>query len=290
MGFRALFRGATSSAIPKEVSFDMSENSLPTLAEGEVYRSKRARVKALRGSWEKSSTSGKMQSLTSSSSHPITMIDGLTKNVEIDLKDIGQGAGAALWITDANNWWGVGTYQQSEDCNCSTYYYSCNCSTSYYSCNCSTYTYPSSYYTKYVCADRAPNGYCRSYYSYQAIAGYSSSYSCSTCSSYSCGSCAGQSCETCYPQYIRILQSVNNSVTSLMSWTFSSIIRSLKVKTLNKQISVDSYSDINQSTLIANVTYEAPTATETTKFGIMMSPSSYNESRTLSSIKIRRNR
>lgn len=75
-----------------------------------------------------------------------------------------------------------------------------------------------------------------------------------------------------------------------MSWTFSSIIRSLKVKTLNKQISVDSYSDINQSTLIANVTYEAPTATETTKFGIMMSPSSYNESRTLSSIKIRRNR
>ena len=290
MGIRSFFRGNSGSAVRKELELDFNSSEFSGLFEGQEVKTSKARVKALRGAVSKDSGSSKLTSTTASSSYPITMIDGLTKNVEIDLSDIGQGAGAALWVTDANNWWGVGTYQQSESCNCSTYYYSCNCSTYYYSCNCSSYSYACSWYTKYVCADRAPNGYCRSYYSYDAIASYCTGTSCSTCSGTSCGSCSGQTCSTCYPQYIRILQSVNNSVTALMSWTFSTVIRSLKVKTLNKLISVDSYSDAAQTSLISNVTYNASAANETTQFGIMMSPSSYNESKTLSSIKIRRNR
>jgi hypothetical protein len=292
MGFRALFRGATSSAIPKEVSFDMSENSLPTLAEGEVYRSKRARVKALRGSWEKSSTSGKMESVTSSSSHPITMIDGLSQEVVMELSDIGQGIGAAFWITDQNNWWGLTAYQTAEDCNCSTVYYTCNCRTTYYSCNCSTYTYPSSYYTKYVCADRAPNGYCRSYYSYQAIAGYSSSYSCSTCSSYGCSTCSTQACSTCYPQFMRIIQSVAGSISTVTGFVIDNVIRSMKVWISKGSVTALTYSDANLQNVNSstpNLLYDFPSGTSrTTNFGVILAPGSDNESKTLSSIKIRR--
>lgn len=290
MGFRALFRGATSSAIPKEVKFDMASQSLPSLSEGQEHRSSRGKIKALRGSWGDSSTAGKLESTTSASSYPIAAIDGLTKDTIIDLTDIGQGIGAALWVTDQNNWWGVSSYQQTESCNCSTSYYSCNCKTTYYSCNCKTTYYACSWYTKYVCADRAPNGYCRSYYSYQAIASYCSRYSCSTCSRYTCSTCSATSCDTCYPQYIRIIQSVANSVSTILSWSYDTVAKALRIKTANKEISVESYSDTSFANLIGSQTYSASSAVETTNFGIMATPSSYNESRTLGSIKIRRNR
>lgn len=277
MGFRALFRGTSSSAVRKEVDLNLTTDDVPSLSEGSVFRTARARVTALRGAWSKPGGTATITSSTSSSNYPITMIDGLTKNVEIDLKDIGQGMGAALWITDANNWWGVSTYQQSETCGCTTCgSYSCQTCSSYGCGSC----------PRYICSDRAPNGYCRSYsYFFYSCNCSTTFFSCNcSYSTYTCG------CTTCYPQYIRIIQSIGGSVTALMSWTFSSIIRALKIKTLNKQISVDSYSDANQANLIANVTYNASSATETTNFGIMASPSSYNESKTLNSIKIRRNR
>lgn len=268
----------------------MALDALGTLSEGQEYRGKRARVKALRGSWSKDAGTNTVTTSTASSSYPMTMIDGLTKDAIIDLTDIGQGMGAALWVTDQDNWWAVSSYQQTESCNCSTYYYSCNCSTYYYSCNCSSYSYACSWYTKYVCADRAPNGYCRSYYSYQAIASYCTGYSCSTCSGSSCNTCSGQSCSTCYPQYIRVLQSVANSISTIASWSYSTMARALRIKTSNKQITVETYSDTGFSSLLGTQSYNATSASETSKFGILASPSSYNESRTLSSIKIRRNR
>lgn len=287
MGFRALFRGATSSAIPKEVRFDLASETIPSLSEGQEYRSKRGRMRALRGSWGNVAGATKMESTTTSSSYPITAIDGLTKNAIVDITDMGQGVSAALWVTDANNWWAVGTYQQPENCNCSTYYYSCNCSTYYYDCNCST-SCPGGFYTKYVCSGRYVNGYCYGYY-YQACSG-GYVYSCSTCSSTSCSTCSGQSCSTCYPQYLRILQSVAGSVSTIVSYAISAVIRSMRVTTSNKSITVDTFSDANLATPITTNTYNATTATETTNFGIMMAPSSYNESKTLSSIKLRRNR
>lgn len=277
MGFRALLRGTSSSAVRKELELNLATDNVPSLSEGSVFRTARARITALRGAWSKNAANNSMTSSTSSSSYPITMMDGLTKNVELDLKDIGQGMGAALWVTDANNWWGVGISQDAVTCGCTT------CSS--YSCQtCSSYSCGSC--PRFGCTDRAPNGYCRAYgtWFYECNCGTSFfSCNCST-SYYTCG------CTTCYPQYIRILQSVSGTVTALMTWTFSTVIRALKVKTLNKQISVDSYSDAAQSNLVANVSYNASSATETTNFGIMASPSSYNESKTLNSIKIRRNR
>ena len=294
MGFRALFRGATSSAIPKELRFDMANQSLPSLSEGQEYRSKRGRIRALRGSWTKSATSGKMETTTASSSHPITEIDGLSQEAVIDLEDIGQGIGAAFWITDQNNWWGLSTYQTAESCNCTTSYYTCNCRTTYYSCNCSTSYYACSWYTKYVCADRAPNGYCRSYYSYQAIASYCPRYSCSTCSSYSCSTCSTENCATCYPQFIRLIQSVAGSISTVTGWAISTAIRSMRVWIGKNTITAMPYSDANFQNPSENpspVLYDFPSGvTRTTKFGVISAPGSDNESRTLSSIKIRRNR
>lgn len=280
MGFRALFRGATSSAIPKEMKLDLSTEDIGSLAEGSEYRGSRSKVKSLRGSWGKQAGANLATSSTASSSYPMMTIDAFTPNVELNLIDLGQGMGASLWVTDANNWWGVSTYQQSETCGCQT------CSST--SCDtCTGTNYVSASCPRYGCTDRAPNGYCRAYGTWYYDCSYTTSfnYSCN-CSTYyySCN------CSTCYPQYIRILQSVGGSVSAIASWTFNTVIRALKVKTLNKQISVDNYSDVSQANLIANVTYNATSATETTNFGIMASPSSYNESKTLGSINIRRNR
>jgi hypothetical protein len=65
-------------------------------------------------------------------------------NVNIELKSISQGAGAALWVSDAGNWWvvGVDTVQQQV---CQTCYtcnaYSSNCNGNYNTSNCNGFTY-----------------------------------------------------------------------------------------------------------------------------------------------------
>jgi hypothetical protein len=50
--------------------------------------------------------------------HPIATVIMPYKDVDISLKDIDSGSGAALWITDSGEWWGVGLQQEEVDCNC----------------------------------------------------------------------------------------------------------------------------------------------------------------------------
>jgi hypothetical protein len=85
-------------------------------------------------------------------------------NVDLSIKSVTQGTGAALWVTDSGNWWAVGTDTGAgESCNCQT---------------CSNASYDPGYYyagnTNYV-------------------------YSCQTCSSYGCSTCYNAyTCQTCY--------------------------------------------------------------------------------------------
>jgi hypothetical protein len=103
--------------------------------------------------------------------------------------------------------------------------------------------------------------------------------------------CSGQSCETCYPQYIRVIQSVANQVSEIVSWSLSAVVRSLKIKTKSKTITIDAYSDTELSSRIDYpLNYDATTASESTKFGLLAAPSSANESRSASKINIRRNK
>lgn len=154
---------------------------------------------------------------TSASSYPMSVVDMSVQDVDISISASGQGATAALWVTDSGNWWGVQTFSQSEQCNCTTSGYSCNpvaqyapcnpvdhytdcncgprsqeyCRTLYYSCGCLTwYTACNCTYTP---GSYVPGG-CAAYVGSYCVAPYNSY---TTASSYSCGSCPYTTCGSC---------------------------------------------------------------------------------------------
>jgi hypothetical protein len=101
-------------------------------------------------------------------------------------------------------------------------------------------------------------------------------------------------CQTCYPQYIRILQSVGATVSTVFSWligTISSptIIQSLRVKTQGNQITVKAYSDPSLVTQVGDdLVYTATGATISTNSGIAITPSDYNQGLSIDSVEIKR--
>lgn len=98
------------------------------------------------------------------------------------------------------------------------------------------------------------------------------------------------SCQTCYPQYIRVIQSVANSVTTLTQWTVSSIVNSFKVKTSGNEIKVDAFQNSDFTSQIdGTLTYTPTSVNVETKFGIMISPSSYDQQTAIDDVEIKRN-
>lgn len=97
-------------------------------------------------------------------------------------------------------------------------------------------------------------------------------------------------CQTCYPQYIRVIQSVANSVSTLAQWTVSSIVNSFKVKTSGNQIQIDAFSGSDFTSQIdGTLTYTPTSVNVETRFGIMISPSSYDQQTTIDDVEIKRN-
>lgn len=347
------FRRIGASSTTKKIETDFSEETdffATAIQEGSSRKTSRGtRWTALRGIWSKNPVTSKITSETSSESFPINYVDALSPDVSITLNDIGNGAGASIWITDAGNWWGVGSYQQPEDCNCSeftfscscgTYFFSCNCATEYSLCNCTYFTRPCNCRTRttttcaatgctsfgckgfgvtgyYFCgtADRprwCPNYGCTGGFGCTGFGctrftttsrevcdtcpaqdcNICESYVCQTCSGYSCNTCIGTTCNTCYPQYVRLLQSASNTVATLATWAFSAIIKALKIKTSGDRISLEAFSDSSGETKIDTTrVYDAPSDTDkSTKFGLLISPSSYSETKSAKSIKIERNK
>lgn len=98
------------------------------------------------------------------------------------------------------------------------------------------------------------------------------------------------SCSTCYPQYIRVLQSVANTVSVVTQWSIGTIASSLKIKTSGSQITVSAYSDTSQVTQIGSDLVYTPTGvTVTPAFGLTVIPSSYNQGYSTDSIEIKKN-
>jgi hypothetical protein len=315
MGVRAVLRAA-QQALPKRITSLFSSDFSGSSISGDVYSTTTKRKWSfLRGTWGISSS--KLTTSTASSSYPITVVDALVPDVKIELKDIGQGVGAAIWVTDAGNWWAVASQQESQSCNCSGYYYSCNCGVYYYN---SSYTQDCFYYAGGDCRTEECTtqygNYCSNYYANGNCAGYTKiswqdcictawyaasttcywtfypgTYNCccsESGSGYACDSCYGVSCQTCYPQYMRIIQSAANTVSEILKWQVSNVVKALRVITSNKQITVKSYSDTAMANEIDSKVYNASNAQETSKFGIVVSPSAYNESKTVSEINIER--
>lgn len=87
-----------------------------------------------------------------------------------------------------------------------------------------------------------------------------------------------------YDQKISLKHYVGNAATLVTSWVVSSAetAKALAVKVLGKQVRVTAFSDVSQNVPLGNeVTYTASAANPTPKFGIVLSPSDYNQGTTV---------
>jgi hypothetical protein len=98
------------------------------------------------------------------------------------------------------------------------------------------------------------------------------------------------SCSTCYPQYIRVIQSVANTVSVVTQWSIGTLASALKIKTSGSQITVSAYSDSSMITQIGSDLVYTPTGVAITPaFGLTVIPSTYNQGYTTDAIEIKTN-
>jgi hypothetical protein len=94
-------------------------------------------------------------------------------------------------------------------------------------------------------------------------------------------------CQTCYPQYVRFIQSVSGTVTTLTSWMLASVTQSFKVLTSGSSTTIKAYSDTDLVTQIgSDLTYTPTGVTITPQYGLMIKPSSYSQGNTIDEITI----
>lgn len=159
------------------------------------------------------------------------------------------------------NAYNAGNCNNSSTYNCSGGYNICSCTNGYY----------------YTCG---PSG--NSYF-YQCDGGVYY-YACggnNASTFYECN------CQTCYPQYVRFIQSVSNTVTQLASWMVASVIQSFKVVTSGTSVTITPYSDTSLATQIGSGLTHTPTGIAiNARYGIMVKPSSYNQGNSIEEITI----
>lgn len=251
--------------------------------------------KSIRSGW----TAASGNATASTTDYPISSVAMGKKNVTSKISDGSgnSGSGISLWIKDALNWWGIASKQTD---SYYTYSYSCNCSTSYYSCApCST-----SYYSCAPCTTNGPYGvqcstngpfyggstgyfyytYTCSFYYYTYTCSTCSTYTCSTCSSYSCGTCSATGTTNNY--YLKLYNSVAGTVSEIASVTLSAVAKSIQVVTNGLGITGKAYSDTNFSSQTgSDLTHTATGATPTNMHGIIVTPSTQNQSYTVNNFE-----
>jgi hypothetical protein len=162
-------------------------------------------------------------------------------------------------------------------------YYSC---TGGYGCagyGCSNYGCLNSGCTGYGCtASGCISSGCTGY-------GCTSSGCCATgCTSTGCTSgINGQVCSTCYPRSIMLLKSAISVVSTVATWALSNATSSLRLKTNGTEIEITAYSDLSGTIVIDTpVTHTASSGIPTKKYGLLVSPNSYQQGNSVGEITI----
>lgn len=296
--------------------------------------------------------------------YPMATVTMSEEDVDMYVYDISNGAAAALWVTDAGNWFAVGVDQHSIECNCEV---GTECNrwnssnvTGYYTFESggrNAYTFASGQYCRTVesggrnanyqrycyprtgCSRYINTGQCIQWYRYSTCVDIIYSYNApnysTTCNTnYSTAYNAPNfttnidgwnaktcnrwneytfNCQTCYPQWVRILQSVGGTVITVGKYLASSVfrteqspngtldlvvqdspivdfVRSMIIKIRGEQISVDAYSDDGAITKIdlqdGDIVYTPTGAQITPKYGIMITPSEYDQTNRVGGIQI----
>jgi hypothetical protein len=278
----------------------------------------------LRGAW--SVFDYKAKTDTPASEYPLAVVNTTSADVDLSIKDLSQGAAAALWVSDSGNWWGVGVDMGSGfNCECST------CTVPVYSANsyfydCGDITCQGANY--YYCCNRSGNqntvyvrNTCNRYFtsegssrctgSWNAAYTYTNSGWCNNANTqcvgnyftYKCGDnyCVGYyvwvssyyttpcDCTTCYPQYVRLFKYIAGVFSSVSESLISNtkIARSIKLFVRGNEITAKAYENVDLTSQISDDLVYTPTGVAiNAKYGIMIKPSTYNQGNTLGEVEI----
>lgn len=165
MAIKDVFRGVSSSIRKRFIdTFNRANQSgIGTSSDGSLWS-------IIRGSWSITTNAA----VGVNNSYPMATQTMPTQDNQVSIVSASQGAAAALWVTDANNWWAVGMTQEPENCNC-TYYYN----TTYYYFNTNCPAYYAGTYNGSNCNGTFNTSNCNTPYSY-----CSGNYNSSNCNNY----------------------------------------------------------------------------------------------------------
>lgn len=300
---------------------------------------------------------------TDPSDFPIATVNMPFQDVSMDLYDIGNGAGASLWVSDAGNWWATVVEQTVVDCNCDTDIrcdrYNASNITGYNTfqtgggnaftvqtgetCTGGNVAQQGFYFdyveggycrryaagTPPVCVERNPTYFVMGYnattynrrvctpnfttqYNARNFANAIAGYNAKTCAQFTEFTI---NCETCYPQWIRVIQSTANTVSTVTSFLVSKTFRtvtssfgnlqlfvqddlndpevaSMKVSTQGQKISIEVFegNDLtNKIELDEEITYTPTGAQLESTYGIIVRPANYNPKQSFDRIDITKN-
>jgi hypothetical protein len=299
--------GAIASGIRNRLvdTFDRTDTTtdLGRSSDGSLWNAFRGTMKV---------TGNKATSTDSPNTYPAATVKMPKADVTISMTGTGNGSGSLLWATDSGNWWATDVYQYSYSSNwyynAATGNYNCNQQGTVNGCDLSTANYfRTCNLNGYCCAvcnawnsNNIKNAaYCRTY-------SYTGTYSCSNSPTggYNCiGPYSYTVCNSgtavysvqfggtyyYYPTYVRILQSVANTISTINSVYVGDnvLVQSLKTLISGNQITVRGYSDANMTTQIgSDLVYTATGAAVTTEYGIVITPSGSGAVNTIDSITI----
>ena len=164
--------------------------------------------------------------------------------------------------------------------NCKSWYYSKEtgkvCTGGYNTSNCASYNSGN-------CNENPP--YCiGNYYTYPCGTNYCVGYNITGYYTYTCG------CVTCYPQYVRLIKSISDTVSTVFSSFISNnlIIRSIKTLVRGDKVVAEIYENSDLTGKIgSDLIYEPTGVALTTRYGVIVKPSSYNQGSTSGEIEIK---
>jgi hypothetical protein len=178
---------------------------------------------------------------------------------------------------------GCSAYNAGKTCRswfatyCSSWY-ATYCS-SWNTANCNAYNAP-------VATCTAPGNLAYNCNLYSTTCDAYTTYSGSNCNAYFAYTYACNPVTT-YPSYIRLYQSLANTVTQIASQTIAAVAQSLRITTNGSQITTKAYSDANQVTQIGSDWIYTPTGVALTpKYGIVVTPTNYSQGSTIGDITI----
>ena len=266
-------------------SFNRSGGSIGSTDTGQAWQ-------ATRGTWTVSSN--KASTATSASSYPIAAVDFASPNATIEI-DVSRGSGAAFWISDSSNWWGLASVAAVSGSQCTTYVEGYFAGSPPYAgtppyAGQAAYTYQSA--TQYVCTayttitdapyDYTPYSLCTASYTYSntlfvaAIPSNPGTPSSPGSSPYTYQSCSAYA--DTYSYSLSLIKSIANTVTTVTTQALSSAAASIRVILNGLSITATGYSASDQGgSTLGTLTNTATGATTTSKHGIILIPSTLQE-------------